>query len=59
MQELYALVQGKIAPQAVSLEQLIELAKQYPDPQSSEYQMIDLASNILLAYYFNQAQAYL
>ncbi len=56
MQELHALIQGQLAPQALSLDRLIELAQQYPDPHSAEYAVIDLASSIILAYYLTQAQ---
>ncbi|WP_297427513.1 hypothetical protein [uncultured Acinetobacter sp.] len=59
MNELEALLQGQIAPQAISLEQLVQLALQYPDPTTAEYAVIDLATNVLLASYLNQAQEYL
>jgi hypothetical protein len=59
MQELQALLQGQIAPQAVSLERLVELALLYPNPHSTEYEMIDLATTIVLASYLKQAQEYL
>ena len=59
MNELEALLQGQIAPQAISLEQLVQLALQYPNPNSTEYAVLDLATNILLASYLNQAQEYL
>jgi hypothetical protein len=59
MQELYALLQGKIAPQAVDLAQLIQLARQYNSAQLPEYEVIDLATNFLLDSYLKQAQEYL
>lgn len=59
MQELQALLQGQIAPQAICLERLVELALLHPHPDSTEYEIIDLASNLLLASYLKQAQEYL
>ncbi|WP_122898972.1 hypothetical protein [Acinetobacter sp. B51(2017)] len=59
MQELEALLQGQIAPQAVCLDNLVELALLHAQPESTEYEIIDLASNLLLASYLKQAQEYL
>ena len=59
MQELQALLQGQIAPQAVCLENVVALALQHAHPDSTEYEMIDLATNILLTSYLKQAQEYL
>ena len=59
MQELEALLQGQIAPQAVCLDSLVELALLHAQPESTEYEIIDLASNLLLASYLQQAQEYL
>jgi hypothetical protein len=59
MQELQALLQGQIAPQAVCLESVLQLAMQHANPDSIEYEMIDLATNLLLASYLQQAQEYL
>ena len=49
MQQLQALIQRKIPPQAIEVSHLIELAKRYPQPQSAEYKLIELALNIVLA----------
>ncbi|ANF80882.1 hypothetical protein A3K93_00900 [Acinetobacter sp. NCu2D-2] len=59
MNELQALIQGKIAPQAISVEFLIQMAEQYPDPNSAEYKLIDLAVNIVLAKALDKALKYL
>ena len=36
--------------------QWLELAKRYPQPQSAEYKLIELALNIVLADYLEKAQ---
>lgn len=59
MNELEALLQGQIAPQTVCLTHLVQLAQQYTDPNSTEYAVIDLATNLLLAHYLKQAEEYL
>ena len=59
MNELEALLQGQIAPQAVSLEQLVLFAQQYTDPNSTQCAVIDLATNVLLTHYLKQAAEYL
>lgn len=59
MQNLYALLQGKIAPQEIDLKELIQLARQHNSEQSPEYEVIDLATNLLLDSYIKQAQEYL
>ncbi len=59
MNELEALLQGQIAPQAVCLNQVVQLAQHYTDPTSTEYAVIDLATNLLLAHYLKQAEEYL
>ena len=56
MQQLQALIQRKIPPQAVDVNHLVELAKRYPQPQSAEYKLIELALNIILADYLEKAQ---
>lgn len=56
MQELQALIQGKIPPQAINIEQLIVLAERYPKPMSAEYKLLELAINMVLASYLEQAQ---
>jgi hypothetical protein len=55
MQEIQDLVLGKIAPQAIEIDRLIELAKRYPNPSCSEYKLIELALNIVLSSYLDQA----
>ena len=59
MQELQALIQGKIPPQAINIEQLIVLAERYPKPMSAEYKLLELAINIDLASYLEKAQIHL
>ncbi|KAB0625123.1 hypothetical protein F7P75_11630 [Acinetobacter gandensis] len=56
MQELQALIQGKISAQAIDIDQLLALAKKYNDPNSSEYKLVDLATNIVLAKYLEKAK---
>ena len=56
MQQLQALIQRKIPPQSVDVNNLVELAKRYPQPQSAEYKLIELALNIVLADYLEKAQ---
>ena len=59
MQQLQALIQRKIPPQAIEVSHLIELAKRYPQPQSAEYKLIKLALNIVLADYLEKAQQHI
>lgn len=59
MQELQALIQGKISPQAVSIDYLIEMAKKYQQPNSAEYKLVELAVNIVLAGHLEKAQKFL
>ena len=56
MQQLQALIQRKIPPQSVDVNHMVELAKRYPQPQSAEYKLIELALNIVLADYLEKAQ---
>ena len=56
MQQLQALIQRKIPHQSVDVNHLVELAKRYPQPQSAEYKLIELALNIVLADYLEKAQ---
>ena len=56
MQQLQALIQRKIPPQSVDVNHLVELAKRYPQPQSAEYKLIELALNIVLVDYLEKAQ---
>ncbi len=55
MQQLQALIQRKIPPQAIEVSHLIELAKRYPQPQSAEYKLIELALNIVLGRLFGKS----
>ncbi|WP_407303268.1 hypothetical protein [Acinetobacter sp.] len=59
MQELQALIQGKIPPQAINIDRLIELAEHHPNPRSTEYKLLELAINIVLASYLEKAQQHL
>lgn len=59
MQELQALIQGRIPPQAINIEQLIVLAERHPKPMSAEYKLLELAINIVLASYLEKAQIHL
>ena len=56
MQNLQALIQGRITPQAIDLDQLIAFAQQYTQPTSAEYKLLELALNMILASYLEQAQ---
>ena len=59
MNELQALVQGKIPPQAISVDFLIEMAERYPDPNSAEYKLVELAVNMIMAKALDQALKYI
>ncbi|CAM4164821.1 hypothetical protein [Acinetobacter pragensis] len=59
MQNLQALIQGKISPQAINIDELIEMAEKYQQPNSAEYKLIELAANIVLAKYLEKAQQFL
>ncbi|WP_353144131.1 hypothetical protein [Acinetobacter pragensis] len=59
MQNLQALIQGKISPQAINIDELIEMAEKYQQPNSAEYKLIELAVNIVLAKYLEKAQQFL
>ncbi|MGE8557146.1 MAG: hypothetical protein ACN6NU_01545 [Acinetobacter sp.] len=59
MQELQALIQGKIPPQTVKIDKLIVLAEHYSQPTSTEYKLLELAINIVLASYLEKAQKHL
>ncbi|MGE8685426.1 MAG: hypothetical protein ACN6OV_13325 [Acinetobacter sp.] len=56
MQELQALIQGKVSAQMIDIDRLIELAQHYKDPNSAEYKLVELATNIVLAQYLEKAQ---
>ncbi|EEY91278.1 hypothetical protein HMPREF0017_00291 [Acinetobacter lwoffii SH145] len=59
MHELQALVQGKIPPQSVSIDYLIEMAESYTDSNSAEYRLVELAVNIVLAQTLDKALKHL
>ncbi|APX61712.1 hypothetical protein AsACE_CH00265 [Acinetobacter schindleri] len=59
MNELQALVQGQISPQAIPIDHLLQLAERYTDPNSTEYKLIELAANIILAKSLDKALKYL
>ena len=59
MQELQALIQGKIKPQSINIDRLILLAERHSDPISAEYKLLDLAINMVLASYLEKAQHHL
>ena len=59
MQELQALIQGKVSAQMIDIDRLIELAQHYKDPNSAEYKLVELATNIILAQYLEKAQTVL
>jgi hypothetical protein len=46
----------KISPQVIDIERLIELANTYRNPNSAEYKLVELATNIVLAKYLEKAQ---
>ena len=52
---LQALIRNEISPQAINVEQLIDLTEQYNDPQSAEYKLVELALNIILGSYLEKA----
>jgi len=58
MQELQALIQGKISPLAFNIDYLIEMAEKYPEPQTTEYKLIELATNLVLSAYLEKTQKY-
>lgn len=55
MQELQALIQGKISAQAINVDELIAMAEKHQQPNSAEYKLIELAVNIVLAKYLEKA----
>lgn len=59
MNELQALVQGKISPQAISIDFLLSMAEQHTDPNSAEYKLVELAVNLVLAKALDKALKYL
>lgn len=59
MNELQALVQGKIPPQSISIDFLIEMAERYTDQHSAEYKLIELAINMVMAKTLDKALKHL
>ncbi|WP_216936898.1 MULTISPECIES: hypothetical protein [unclassified Acinetobacter] len=59
MHELQALVQGKIPPQSISIDYLIEMAECHTDSNSAEYKLVELAINIVLVYTLDKALQHL
>ncbi len=58
MKKLQALIQGDLTPEEISLDELLMLAEQYCDESSSEYKLLELATNLVLAYYLEKANHY-
>lgn len=58
MKKLQALIQGELTPEEISLDELLNLAQQYSDENSSEYKLLELATNLVLAYYLEKANHY-
>lgn len=58
MKKLQALIQGELRPEEISLDELLNLAQQYSDENSSEYKLLELATNLVLAYYLEKANHY-
>ena len=58
MKKLQALIQGDLEPEEISLDELLNLAEQYSDEYSSEYKLLELATNLVLAYYLEKANHY-
>lgn len=59
MHELQALLQGKIPPQAISVDFLIEMAEHHTNLNSAEYKLVELAVNMILAHTLDQALQHL
>lgn len=59
MQDIQALIQGKVTPQTINLDELIAMAERYPQHTSTEYKLLEIAANIVLASYLEQAQQHL
>ena len=59
MNQLQALIQVKISPQAISVDFLIEMAERYPDPNSTEYKLVELAVNMIMAKSLDKALKYI
>lgn len=59
MQEIQAIIQGTLAPQAINIDSLIALTKLHTDPNSEEYQLLEIVTNMVLASYLEQAQKHI
>ena len=59
MQDIQALIQGKVPPHTINLDELIAMAERYPQHTSTEYKLLEIAANIVLASYLEQAQQHL
>ncbi|TCB82463.1 hypothetical protein [Acinetobacter sp. ANC 4173] len=59
MQDIQALIQGTVPPQAINLDELIAMAEHYPQHTSTEYKLLEIAANIVLASYLEKAQQHL
>jgi hypothetical protein len=58
MKKLQALIQGNVTAEEISLDELLHLAEKYTDETSSEYKLLELATNLVLAYYLEKANHY-
>lgn len=58
MKKLQALIQGDLTPEEISLDELLVLAEKYPEEGSSEYELLELATNLVLVYYLEKANHY-
>ena len=56
MQRLHAIIQGKIPLQIININELIAFAEHHPEPTSTEYQLLELAINLVLVGYLEKAQ---
>ncbi len=59
MQQLQEFLQEKIAFDDLDLDHLIEKAREFSDPNSSEYRLLELTLNQLLTQYLEQAKKYI
>ena len=58
MKKLQALIQGNVTAEEISLDELLHLAEKYTDETSSEYKLLELATNLVLSYYLEKANHY-
>jgi len=59
MQDIQDLIRGQLPPQAINLDELIAMAEHYPQHTSTEYKLLEIAANIVLASYLDKAQQHL